>query len=90
MPEAGILKFHITNDQVLSVDTIGIAAPANGITPSVQSIVVRQNGTVWAGLASGHLISIDSDGTGIRWIADGTGESGHSIETLHEAPDGIL
>jgi ligand-binding sensor domain-containing protein len=90
MPEAGILKFSITDDDVLSVDTIAIAAPGNGLMPSVQSIVVRQNGTVWAGLGSGHLISINSDGTGIRWIADGTGESGHSIETLHEDPDGVL
>ena len=96
LPEIGILKYRITNNNVVSADTIGIAGPNDGIMPSAQSIVVRQNGSIWAGLSSGDLISIDSGGSDvdgdveIRWISNGSGQSGHSIEVLHEDPEGIL
>jgi signal transduction histidine kinase/ligand-binding sensor domain-containing protein len=88
LPEEGILKYRISNDNQLSVDTIRIAGPENGIMPSVHSIVIRHNNTVWAGLSSGDLISID--GEDIRWVSTGNGEPGHAIEVMHEDPDGVL
>ncbi|MFU8859078.1 MAG: two-component regulator propeller domain-containing protein [Cyclonatronaceae bacterium] len=90
MPDAIILKFHINADQILTVDTLRLARPEDGIMPSVQSIIIRKNGTVWAGLSSGHLVSIDSDGIVLRWITTGSEVSDPGIEALHEDPEGVL
>jgi signal transduction histidine kinase/ligand-binding sensor domain-containing protein len=88
LPEEGILKFRISADDHISVDTIRIGTPADGIMPAVHSIIVRQNGTVWAGLSSGDLIAVDEHT--IRWVSIGSGQNDQAIEALHEDPDGVL
>jgi signal transduction histidine kinase/ligand-binding sensor domain-containing protein len=88
LAEGALVRLSISADDVFMADTILLARPDIGAMPSIQSVYVRNDQTVWAGLSTGDLVMYD--GEMIRWMVTGKADAGQSIEVLYEDPDGVL
>lgn len=89
----GIVRYRVESDgnaMRATCDTLSTDVRGEGKNPTVRSITVRRDGSVWVGIGGGILLAFPADSDTPSTISQEAGLPTQSVTTLYESPDGVL
>jgi signal transduction histidine kinase/ligand-binding sensor domain-containing protein len=89
----GIVRYHVESDGDslrATCDTLSTDVRGEGKNPTVRSIAVRRDGSVWASIGGGNLLAFPEGSDTPSTISQDAGLPTQSVTALYESPAGVL